>query len=62
MSQRNMELQVAHAKEQAQADHRKELEAHDELIALLKEKVQQLEGITRSDGVEFGEWVHSKRS
>ena len=31
MSQRDMELQVGRAKKQAQADHRKELEARDEL-------------------------------
>ena len=43
MSQRDMELQVARAKEQAQTDHQKELEACNKLIALLK-KVQKLRG------------------
>ena len=42
MSQRDMELQVARAKEQAQMDHWKKLGACDEFIALLKKKVQQL--------------------
>ena len=44
MSQRDMQLQAARAKEQAQTDHQKELDACDELIALLEEKVQKLRG------------------
>ena len=41
-AERDTELQVARAKEHAQAYHRKELDARDELIALLKEKLSQL--------------------
>ena len=37
-----IELRVAKAKDRAQEDHRKELEARDELITLLKEKLQRL--------------------
>ena len=40
--QTEVELQVARAREQAQVDHLKELETRDELVTLLKEKVQQL--------------------
>ena len=43
-AQTEVELQVARAREQTQVDHRKELESRDELIALLREKVQQLKG------------------
>ena len=39
-AQTEVELQVARVREQALVDHRKELEARDELIALLKEEVQ----------------------
>ena len=35
-------LQVARATERARADHRKELDSRDELIALLKEKLSRL--------------------
>ena len=43
-AQTEVELQVARAREQALVDHRKELEARDELITLLKEKLQQQRG------------------
>ena len=39
---RDAELQAARVKERAQADHKRELEARDELIALLKEKLSRL--------------------
>ena len=39
--EREMELQAARAKNCAQAGHHKKLEARDELIALLKEKLSQ---------------------
>ena len=38
-AEKDAELQITRAKECAQADHKKELEARDELIALLKEKL-----------------------
>ena len=40
-AERDAELQAARVREQAQRDHRKELEARDELIALLKEKLSR---------------------
>ena len=43
-AQTEAELQFARTREQALVDHRKELEARDELIALLKEKMQQKGG------------------
>ena len=44
MGQKDAELKVARAREQAQADHRKEMETRDELIALLKEKLEHASG------------------
>ena len=40
-AERDAELQAARVRECAQVDHRKELEARDELIALLKEKLSR---------------------
>ena len=43
-AKRDAELQAARVKERAQADHKKELEARDEIITLLKEKLSRLSG------------------
>ena len=40
-AERDAELQAARVRERAQLDHKKELEARDELIALLKEKLSR---------------------
>ena len=57
MGQKDAELKVARAREQAQADHRKEMETRDELIALLKEKLEHASGQKEAVKAQLGERV-----
>ena len=59
--EREMELQLSRVKERTQADHCKKLDAHNELIALLKEKLSQKgrEGTEyQTRQLHLGEQVH----
>ena len=48
-AERDAELQAARVKEHAWADHKKELDARDELITLLKEELNRLSGHKAGD-------------
>lgn len=48
VARKDTELCVARAREGGRVDHKKELETQDELVALLKEKAQQLTKVQTS--------------